>query len=139
MTTKTTILARGLLILLPVGALTAATPASARESALAGQPMLRNKFELRKARFELTPAFETSMNADYRHTVGGGLRAEYHLSDWLSAGGAIYFGAGMNTGLTDEILKNGMGLPGCAMDNPADPTPTICQVQQHMNDMPLHG
>ena len=39
-----------------------------------------------KNRFELTPLFESTVNADFRHIIGGGLKFEYHFSDILSFG-----------------------------------------------------
>ncbi len=83
---------------------------------------------------ELTPAFEANVNADYKYTLSGGLRAEYHLSDMLSVGAIGFYGASINTGLTNRILAT------LDDDNPdGDPAPTKTEYSQHLNDMPLHG
>lgn len=117
------------------------SPARAEEyddntaTALAKAPAVRHRLLLVKGRFELTPSFEASINVDYRHTVSGGLRAEYHLSDMLSAGLVGFFGTSFNTGLTSKILDS---LPDGAV--PAgDPTPNRQQYEQHLNSLPVHG
>lgn len=123
-----------------------ATPASALAqdeddgrnvaTSLAEQPAVRHRLLLVKGRFELTPAFEANVNADYKYTLSGGLRAEYHLSDMLSVGGIGFYGASLNTGLTDRILDTLLEVdPG----GDADPTPTRDEYEQHLNDMPIHG
>src|SRR5262249_37756663 len=80
--------------------------AQARESPLADQPAVRHKYELRESRFEITPTFEASISAYFRHTLSGGLKLEYHLTDALSIGGMVFFGASMNTGLMDQIVDS---------------------------------
>src|SRR5690349_13437122 len=79
-----------------------ATPAFAKGTSIAGQPAVRHKIELRKGRFELAPTFETAIALDYKDIYAGGLRAEYHLNDWLSIGGMGFFGASLNSGLTNQ-------------------------------------
>ena len=108
--------------------------AFARKSPLEGQPDVRHKYELRTLRFEVAPTFEATVQADYKHTVSGGLKLEYHISDSLSFGGMIFFGTGINTQLTDAV-KNSLG----DTVEPFDPTPTKDQFTQHLNTMPLHG
>ncbi|ACY16198.1 outer membrane beta-barrel domain-containing protein [Haliangium ochraceum] len=103
-------------------------------TSLAEQPAVRHRLLLVKGRFELTPAFEANVNADYRYTLSGGLRAEYHLSDMLSFGAVGFYGQSLNTGLTERILSS---LPDQNAD--IDPTPTKDEYEQHLNDMPLHG
>jgi outer membrane beta-barrel protein len=110
--------------------------ASARKSPLEGQPDVRHKYELRLSRFELSPTFEATVQADYRHTISGGLKAEYHLTDALSIGGLIFFGAGIDTALTEQIEDS---LPGDGSVPPGDPTPDKGQFRDHLNDTPLHG
>ncbi|HWN69008.1 MAG TPA: outer membrane beta-barrel domain-containing protein [Haliangium sp.] len=105
-------------------------------TSLAEQPAVRHRLLLVKGRFELTPAFEANVNADYKYTLSGGLRAEYHLSDMLSVGGIGFYGTSLNTGLTDRILDTLLEVdPG----GDTDPTPTRDEYEQHLNDMPLHG
>ncbi|WP_428267099.1 outer membrane beta-barrel domain-containing protein [Haliangium sp.] len=98
------------------------------------QPAVRHRLLLVKGRFELTPAFESTVNADYRYTLSGGLRAEYHFSDMFSAGAVGFFGTGLNTGLSSKIIDS------LDETNPdGDPEPTRDEYQQHLNDMPIHG
>src|SRR4051794_31875228 len=75
-----------------------------RESPLAGQPAVRNRILLVKNRFELTPLFESTVNADFRHVVGGGLKLEYHLSDMLSVGAVGVFSTSLDTALVKRIM-----------------------------------
>jgi outer membrane beta-barrel protein len=105
-----------------------------RKSLLDGQPAVRHRLLLVKGRFELTPLFESSINADFRHTIGGGLKAEYHVSDMLSFGAVGVFSTGINTGLVNRILDT---LEDSYPDG--DPTPTAEEYEQHLNKMPLHG
>ena len=103
-------------------------------TSLAEQPAVRHRLLLVKGRFELTPAFEANVNADYKYTMSGGLRAEYHLSDMLSVGGIGFYGVSLKTGLTDRILAT------LDDENPdGDPTPTKDEYEQHLNDIPIHG
>lgn len=115
-------------------ALAPSVASAERESALDGQPAVRHRLLLVKGRLELTPAFESSINADYRHTVGGGIKGEFHLSDMLSVGGVGIFGTSFDTGLTKRIIDT---LP--MSSTPGDPTPTRTQYEQHLNKMPVHG
>jgi outer membrane beta-barrel protein len=117
------------------GILTLSLPAvaGARKSPLTGQPAVRHKEELRKGRFEVAPTFEGSVAADYQHTLSGGLKAEYHLSDTLAIGGLIFFGAAITTALFDSI-------EGSLPNNNSDyPTPSTDQAKTHVNSIPLHG
>jgi outer membrane beta-barrel protein len=104
-----------------------------RVSPLEGQPAVRHRLLLVKGRFEVAPTFESSINADYRHTIGGGAKFEYHLSDMLSFGVVGIFGTSFNTGLTKRIIET---LPETSQ---GDPTPTQNQYEQHLNKMPIHG
>jgi outer membrane beta-barrel protein len=104
-----------------------------RESPLAGQPAVRHKLELREKRIEIAPTFEGSVSADFKYTLSGGVKVEYHLFDWLSFGGLIFFGGGVNTGLYNQILDS---LP--ATDD-MFPTPSRATAEAHANRIPLHG
>lgn len=113
--------------------------AEERKSPLDGQPAVRHRLLLVKKRFEVTPAFESSVNAEYKHTVSAGLRAEYHISDMWSIGAAGFFGTSFDTSLTGSIVDT---LPTEAeqeMLPENDPTPTKNQYQDHLNTIPLHG
>lgn len=117
--------------------LTTASPmlASAeRTNPLDGAPAVRHRLLLVKNRFEASLAFESSINADFKHTLGGGLKLEFHFSDMWSIGAVGIAGTSLNTGLTDRILKT---LPDSSMEG--DPTPTGQQFEQHLNSIPLHG
>ncbi len=103
-------------------------------TALAAQPTVRHRLLLVKGRFELTPAFEFTVNADYKNTLSAGLKLEYHLTDMLSVGALGMFGAGIETGLANRILDS---LP--EENEMGDPTPTRSEYEQHLNDIPLHG
>src|SRR5262245_57796558 len=113
--------------------LVAPADADARKSPLEGQPAVRHKFEFRDKRFELAPTFEASVGAEYQHTLSGGVKLEFHLTDSLSVGGAILFGAALDTGLLEEIRGSLPSDPG-----PPYPTPNQRQVNEHINQMPLH-
>lgn len=108
--------------------------AERRRNPLDGQPAVRHRVLLVKKRFELVPTFESSLNADYKHTVSGGLKAEYHFSDMLSFGAMGYFGKSFNTGLSNRIL-------GTLEDTypTGDPTPTRTEFEEHLNQIPVHG
>ena len=105
---------------------------------LAEQPAVRHRLLLVKSRFELSPAFEATVNADYKHTVGLGLKIEYHLSNMLSFGVVGLYGVSFDTGLVSRIVDN---LPerGSSQDIPGDPTPNKQEYESHLNTMPLHG
>jgi outer membrane beta-barrel protein len=105
-----------------------------RTNPLEGQPAVRHRLLLVKQRFEVAPAFESSVNADFKHTLSGGLKLEYHLSDMLSLGVVGFYGGGLNTGLNKKIRDD---LPDEDVDG--DPTPTQEQWDQHLNTMPIHG
>jgi outer membrane beta-barrel protein len=105
-----------------------------RKSALEGQPAVRHRILLIDKRFELSPQFETTINSDFKHTVAGGLKAEYHLSDMFSIGGLGFFGKSFNTGLSTRILDT---LEDSYSEG--DPTPTKTEFEQHLNQIPVHG
>ncbi len=135
MTNRRKLIARFVAMTFVAGAFVVPQVAMAeRKNPLDGQPAVRHRLLLVKKRFELSPAFESSINADYKHTVAGGIKAEYHLSDMLSFGAVGMFGKSFNTGLVKRLLKT---LPDTAMVG--DPTPTKSQYEDHLNEMPLHG
>ncbi len=140
-TIRTSSLAKRLAIL-GLGALLAAgiaavQPADAhaeRKGVLDDVPAVRHRLLLVKKRFEVGLASESTINSDFRHTLGAGLKLEFHASDLLSFGAVGIFGTSINTGLTDKLLSN---LPN---ENPdSDPTPTKDEFESHLNSMPIHG
>jgi outer membrane beta-barrel protein len=117
-----------------IGVLLADDALAQRKSPLEGQPAVRHRLLLVKQRLEITPAFESSVNAEYKHTIGGGLKLEYHLSDMLSFGAVGFYNHSIRTGLTQRILDS---LPTTV--EPGDPTPTRQQYREHLNDITMHG
>jgi outer membrane beta-barrel protein len=105
-----------------------------RKNPLEGQPAVRHRLLLVKQRFEISPAFESSINADFKHNVGGGLKLEYHLSDMLSIGAVGFYSVGLDTNLNSRIVED---LPTMPTEN--DPTPTRAQWEEHLNTIPIHG
>jgi len=132
MTRKTT-----LVLIAALAAASLAAPGSARaerKSLLKDQPAVRHRMLLVRGRFEATPLFESSINADFKHTVSGGLKLEYHFSDMWSFGALGAYGSSINTGLSKRIIST---LPGESVD--PDPTPTAAEFTEHLNKMPIHG
>ncbi len=125
------------LSLLAVGAALVGTAATAhadrRTNDLAKDVAVRHRRLLVKNRFEVAPLFESTINADFRHIVGGGLKLEYHLSDMLSIGAIGVASTAINTKLMDRINDT-------LEPNPMNPRePSLEELKQHLNDMPLHG
>jgi outer membrane beta-barrel protein len=88
--------------------LTGSTALAERKSPLEGQPAIRHRYEMRKGRFELGPAFGFTINRSLRHAILFGAKLQYHLNDWLSLGADFGYGIGIDSGLTTE-LKNQCG------------------------------
>ena len=115
--------------------LVGAEPAVAeRKSPLDGQPAVRHRLLLVKHRFELTPAFEASINADFKHILSAGLKLEFHITDMWSIGAVGFYGTDLDTGLNSRISRD---LPDDVDDG--DPTPTRDQWDEHLNTMPYYG
>jgi outer membrane beta-barrel protein len=108
--------------------------AEPRQNTLASDVAVRHRRLLVKRRFEVTPLFESTVNADYRHIIGGGLKIEYHLSDMWSIGAIGVYSTAINTALVNKILptleKN--------TDN-ATREPSQTEFKDHLNSIPLHG
>jgi outer membrane beta-barrel protein len=122
-----------------VGAVASSTTAFAdggrRTNGLEKDVAVRHRRLLVKQRLEVTPLFESSIQADYMHTVGGGLKLEYHLSDMLSIGAVGVASASIHTALTDKILNSGLPTTPGSMGR----TPTAEEFLDHINTMPFHG
>jgi len=99
------------------------------------QVAVRHRRLLVKGRFEVTPLFESSINADYYNVLGGGGKLEYHLSDMWSIGGVVVGSASIKTALYNRVVGT---LPST---DPGmnDKTPTQEQFVDHLNQMPVHG
>lgn len=71
---------------------------------LAGAPAVRAMRWHRNKRFEVAPALTFTLLDEYQRTILLGLRANYHLSDWLGLGfWAAFSVAHVDTGLTTAI------------------------------------
>jgi outer membrane beta-barrel protein len=95
---------------------------------------VRNRLLLVAKRLEATPLFESTINADFRHFIGGGLKIEYHLNDMLSFGGIGVFTTALDTKLTKRIKDTLETAP-----NDMTREPSIQEFEQRLNSMPLHG
>ncbi|HET9626385.1 MAG TPA: outer membrane beta-barrel domain-containing protein [Kofleriaceae bacterium] len=113
-----------------------AIPAHAepRQNSLAGDVAVRHRRLLVKRRFEVTPLFESTVNADFRHIIGGGLKIEYHLSDMWSIGAVGVASTAINTALVNKILPS---LEKTTDNATREPSQT--EFKDHLNSMPLHG
>jgi len=149
MTTKHTIIA-ALAGLLTVGIVSEAA-AQRRTNDLAKDVAVRHRRLLVKNRLELAPLFESTINGDFQHIIGGGAKLEYHLTDMLSIGGVGVFSVALKTKLINRILptldtqadkeakERGMdGMAGTA-DDLIIREPSREELEQHLNKIPLHG
>ena len=109
--------------------------AERRNNDLSLQKAVRHRRLLVKNRFEFAPLFESTINADFHHIIGGGAKLEYHFSDMLSFGVVGVASTSINTKLVDRIIPT---LPS-ADTGLSDPTPTQDQFLQRLNTMPFHG
>ncbi|MCX5741172.1 MAG: outer membrane beta-barrel domain-containing protein [Proteobacteria bacterium] len=121
--------------LIALGSAPDASAEGRRTNTLAKDVAVRHRRLLVKNRFELAPLFESTINADFRHVVGGGLKMEYHLSDMLSFGVVGVASTALNTGLVDKISNTLL----MADTGPTNPEPTQDQFLQRLNTMPIHG
>ena len=132
MTTKHPIIAAlaGLLLL---GVVQEAA-AERRTNDLAKDVAVRHRRLLVKNRLEFTPLFESTINADFKHIVGGGVKLEYHLSDMISIGGIGVGSVALNTALVDKVLMTLESTP-----DPATREPSKAEFESRLNSMPIHG
>jgi outer membrane beta-barrel protein len=105
------ILAFGLAFLAATG-FTAAPRAQAQDvqitGPLAGAPAVRRMRIYRDGRFQVQPTFSFTLNDEFVRTMLPGVQIGYHLTDWLGIQAFIDYGlVNLNTGLTDQITKNG--------------------------------
>jgi outer membrane beta-barrel protein len=107
--------------------------AERRTNDLAKDVAVRHRRLLVKNRFEFAPLFESTINADFRHIIGGGAKLEYHFSDMLSVGVIGVGSVAINTKLITRIMDT-------LEDNPANPRePSRAELESRLNEMPLHG
>ncbi len=108
--------------------------AERRTSGLADDVAVRHRRLLVKGRFEFAPLFESTINADFRHIIGGGAKLEYHFGDILSIGIIGVGSASLNTGLVKKIEPT--------LETTVDPDtrePSRDEFMTRLNSMPLHG
>jgi outer membrane beta-barrel protein len=124
------------------GSVSAPAHADRRQNSLAADVAVRHRRLLVKNRFEFAPLFESTINADFRHILGGGAKLEYHLSDMLSVGVIGVASTSLDTKLVDKIVPTlmtqtekqqmvGMGL------NVREPSKD--EYLDRLNTMPFHG
>jgi outer membrane beta-barrel protein len=108
--------------------------AERRQSSLANDVAVRHRRLLVKGRLELAPMFESTINADYRHILGGGLKLEYHLGDMLSIGAIGVGSTAIDTALVAKIR------PTLEMTvDPRTREPSQNEFMSRLNTMPFHG
>jgi len=132
MTTKHMIIA-ALAGLLTIGAVQDAA-AQRRTNDLAKDVAVRHRRLLVKNRLEFTPLFESTLNADFQHIVGGGLKLEYHLTDMISIGGLGVFSVALKTALVDRVVTTLEAVPDSMTREPSQR-----EFESRLNTMPLHG
>lgn len=114
-----------LLLLLPV-----APAAAARRNPLAGQPAVRHRVEMRKLRLELSPLFVTSINQDFKHAFGPGLKLQFHILDWLAVGVEGAYTLNSRTALDDAV--RGQLPTGPASSYTTPPQPNVGIHDEHL-------
>lgn len=115
-------------------ALSSVAYAERRQNTLATDVAVRHRRLLVKNRFEFAPLFESTINADFRHIIGGGAKLEYHLTDMLSIGAVGVFSTALDTKLIDKIR------PTLEMDtNDKTREPSQNEFMDRLNTMPIHG
>jgi len=131
MTTKHLILAAA-----AIAGLTASSDVHAerRLNDLAKQKAVRHRRLLVKGRFELAPLFESTINADFKHIVGGGAKLEYHPTDMFSIG---FVGVG-STALKTKLVNRIVPTLEQNVDNMTR-EPSQDEFLLRLNDMPFHG
>src|SRR5689334_21892815 len=105
-----------------------------RQNTLATDVAVRRRRLLVKNRFELAPLFESTINADFRHIIGGGAKLEYHLSDKLSIGVVGVASTALNTKLVDKIRPTLEPATDIKTREPSQD-----EFMDRLNTMPLHG
>lgn len=83
------------------------------------QVAVRHRYELRKGRFEVGPSFGFALNRAFMNAVMLGLRAQYHINDYLSVGTEWTFGINFRSPLTNELDDTYENTPAAA-NNPQD-------------------
>jgi outer membrane beta-barrel protein len=105
-----------------------------RLNSLADDVAVRHRKLLVAGRFELAPLFESTINADFRHIIGGGAKLEYHIGDMLSFGAIGVFSTALNTKLVDKVIDT---LEDDVDDMTREPSKE--EFESRLNSMPIHG
>jgi len=130
-------------VLAGVPVLEASAYAERRQSGLAADVAVRHRRLLVKKRFEFAPLFESTINADFRHILGGGAKLEYHLGDMLSIGVIGVASTSLDTKLIDKIVptlltqqqkQQMMMSTGTSIREPSQD-----EFLDRLNTMPFHG
>lgn len=81
-----------------------------RKSVLEGEPIVRQKIQLRKFRFQLTPYVGMSLSQPFVHMGYVGARAGFHFADWIGVRAGFGYGV---VNIDSSLLRaiNGGGLP----------------------------
>jgi len=124
------------------GSMLAPAHADRRQNRLAPAVAVRHRRLLVKSRFEFTPLFESTINADFRHILGGGAKLEYHLSDMFSVGVIGVASTSLDTKLVDKIVptlmtqQQKMQMVGAGL-NVREPSQE--EFLDRLNTMPFQG
>src|SRR3954471_16624515 len=117
-----------LLVALAVTALPLAAQAQ-RKSPLADAPAIRKRYELRQTRFEIGVGGASTVNQDFYHTFFVGVKAGFHLTDWLAISAFGDFAvANSATGFQGNI-SDSLAVPS---DPPVPREPTPAQAKAAM-------
>ena len=108
--------------------------ADRRKNSLPGDVAVRHRRLLVKGRFEVAPLFESTINAEFQHILGGGLKLEYHLSDMISIGGVVVGSTQLKTKLTERIVPTLESGTDSATREPSRDEFTL-----RLNKMPVRG
>jgi outer membrane beta-barrel protein len=108
--------------------------AQRRTNSLADDVAVRRRRLLVKHRLEFTPLFESTINADFRHIVGGGAKLEYHLGDMLSIGVVGVGSTALDTKLVSKIRPTLEAMADARTREPSQD-----EFMSRLNTMPLHG
>ncbi|MCX4245810.1 hypothetical protein [Paraliomyxa miuraensis] len=81
-----------------------------RKSVLEGEPIVRQKLQLRKFRFQLTPYVGMSLSQPFVHMGYAGAKAGFHFADWIGVRAGFGYGV---VPVESSLLRaiNGGGLP----------------------------
>lgn len=96
-----------------VAAALLATPAdaqAAKKGPLEGEPVVRNKLQLRRLRFNVTPVVGMSLSQPFVHKGYAGARLGFHFTDWIGVRAGFLYGV---VSVESQLLKdlNTGGLP----------------------------